>query len=111
MKFTFINENIGLISKKNICISEKYDIHKIILQMLDVRNAKDFIDFIYKAPYSFFSKFFFDLARQEEDIEEFLPQKTNYFFKGNIENAIQRHFIELDYLDELLILEKECLDS
>lgn len=105
MKFTFINENIGLISKKDIRINEKYDMRELILKMFDVRNAKDFIDFIYKAPYSFFSKFFFDLARQEESLEEYLPRKTDYFFKGTIENAVQRRFIELDYLDELLIRE------
>ncbi|WP_251197518.1 hypothetical protein [Anaerotardibacter muris] len=104
MKFTFINESKGFIDKKDIVQDEKYNIRSMIISMLEVRTAKDFIKLTTTLPYSFFAKYFFEIDL-EENIEDILSVNENYCFKGSIEAATQKYFIDIDYLDELVVRE------
>lgn len=105
MKFVFLNESKGIISKKNADAHEEYDVQAIVLDMVQIRSARDYMKFLEAAPYSFFSKMFFKLEGDQEDVIDFLPYREPHAYKGDLARVIQKECLDIDYLDGFLIRE------
>lgn len=104
MKISLATENKGFIRKTDITISETYNVHNIIVEMMSIHTAKDFLAFVLHVPYSFVSTFAFPF-NQREDLRDVLPYEEKHCFTGKIEEELQKGYHEVDYLDELLLNE------
>lgn len=104
MKIAYINENRGFIRKKDAFADEEYDVRSIMMQMMGVRTAKDFLQLLNDVPLSFFLRFSFPLEDRESTID-LVPYQGEHFYKGSIENAVQKYYLDIDYLDGFLLRE------
>lgn len=103
MLFTLINENRAFINKKDAIRNEQYDVKALLLEMIDIKTAKDFLRFLEKCPYAFFSKYFFEV--NDELYDEFFPYREKHIYKGSLQKTVQESYLDIDYLDDLLLRE------
>lgn len=105
MKFAYLNEHVGVINKKEIDDHANYDVRAIVQAMIEVKSVRDFILLLETIPCSFFAKMFFSFDEKGEMILDYLPDKDRHTYKWDIERALQKEWLDIDYLDEFLIRE------